>query len=342
MSGLDIEPIGATTLDDESFQRWLGETSPELFTEYLGLTDAARRTLLVRRFRALVAMDGADAHLARRGGRWIAVMGLERQSWDSRHFGVECARLSPYCIAGEVARETVLDVHHEMLAAAVEWARHRGIVLLQRRLLSERLSEIHALESLGFHQVDSVVTLAAPLEQVLRQPLGAGSGATFRAAVDADFDGLAALTLGAFPHSRFVNDRLLSPARGEALYVEWLRRAFENNAASATSAGSGDAGIVVAAVVGRVVGYAAYQIARPLAAAAGTRVATVELIAVDSAYRGLGIGQNLFVHVAGIVQAHGAEVLESSTWINARASMASNQKAGLRVREHLLTYHRHL
>ena len=338
MTGLEVVEIPIEEFDSAQFQSWLGETSPELFREYLLTSSEARSNLLSCRFKKLFANVNSEIHVCKRGNEYLAIIGFERLDWDSRHFGVECGRISPYCISRNMSRVEQSEIHKLMLDLGVEWARRHNVRVLQRRLLSRRLREINVLEELGFHMVDNVVTLAASIKDVLSATRKRKSDLIFRSPEKDELEPLISMTRGAFPYSRFLNDKVLTEKLGDDLYLKWIARLFSEVTESKTS-GAVDLGIIVGMLQDQVVGYVTYRVDQASPQTFGSLIATIELIVVDSAFQGMGIGQNLFREASLVLSNLGADLLESSTWMNQRLAMSSNQKAGLCVRENLFTYH---
>src|SRR6202000_1790227 len=100
---------------------WLGSTRPELFREYLYPDENARRHFLSTRFESLLKKSpSSEIRVGVRGKDYVAVMGFEHQHWDNDHFGVRCARLSPYSVSGDITDDA--DVHSSMLQSGVDWA----------------------------------------------------------------------------------------------------------------------------------------------------------------------------------------------------------------------------
>lgn len=341
MSGFEITEIAAQELGHITCQTWLGKTTPELFREYLRPSDEARRSLLSSRFEKLIARTDATALLCKRSGDYLAVIGFEHQDWDSQHFGVKCGKLSPYCISPDLSCAEQQEIHRLMLGYGIEWARRHKIKVLQRRLLSCRLHEVNVLEELGFHLVDNVVTLAAPIKDVLSVAQERGGKLEFRSPIKSDLDTLISMTRGAFPYSRFVNEKAFPAGLGDDLYLKWLTGLF-GDITEKTANESADQGMILVSVEDQIAGYIAYKVDRELARAVGQCIATIELIVVDPAFQGMGIGKNLLWEATRVLSETGTDLLESSTWINQRLAMASNQKAGLRVCENMFTYHLNL
>lgn len=340
MSAAGLVAVSPEELGSDTMRDWLGKSAPELFREYLNPSNAARSALLSRRFRRI--LDTGGKVFALRGGEGcVALLGYEPLEWDSQHFGIPCARLSPYCHIDGVSGMRLSEVHDIMIGHGVELARGNGISLLQRRLLSRRLDEIRALELSGFHLADNVVTLCGSIKRILASRSKKADGVAYRASRAGDLPSLQDITRGAFPFSRFVTDRILARSLGDDLYVEWLAGHF-NEASRLSGKKSAKKGIIVAVVEGRIAGYAAHDLDQDSKHLFGKCIGTIELIVVAPGFQGKGIGQSLFRKAARTLGDSGAEVLESSTWINQRVALASNQKAGLRVCENLFTYHLHL
>lgn len=340
MSAAGLAAVSPDELGSDAMQEWLGKSAPELFREYLNPSNVARSALLSKRFLRILNARGNVFALKGSEG-CVALLGYEPLEWDSRHFGFPCARLSPYCHTDGLSGNRLSEIHDVMIGHGVELARGNGIRLLQRRLLSRRLDEIRALELSDFHLADNVVTLCGSIKRILATRSKKASGIAYRAARAGDLPALQDITRGAFPYSRFVTDRIFARSLGDELYLKWLAGHFDEASRSSGKASSQE-GIIVAVVEGRIAGYAAYGLDQDSKQLFGECIGTIELIVVAPGFQGKGIGQNLFRKAARMLRDRGAEMLESTTWINQRIALASNQSAGLRVCENLLTYHLHL
>lgn len=335
-------PIAVRVTSAESYRlpaiEWFGRTQPDLFREYMRPGAAVRGQWLAERLEGLAGALGAAVIEARSGDSLAAVLGAQPQPWDTDHFGVPCAKLGPAIVSADISRADTAAALRAVLLAGVDWARTRGTRVLQRRLLASRFAEIKVLEDLDFHMVDNVVTLAAPLAEVIAAAATIRSDVEVRAVTDADLPKLSAMTLDAFPLSRFVNDPVLNAEKGRELYVAWLGQL------AAASAGGGDreSGLLVACRQDMVLGYCAFGVDRSLWDTLGVTMATIELIVVAAAARGMGVGRALLGAAAEQSAEMGATFMESSTWSGQKAALAANQRAGLRVCETLLTYHRYL
>lgn len=320
-------------------QAWLGDTEPECFREYLRPTPAVRGRWLAGRMRGLMGVEGAEVICIGEKEGLQALLCCQPQPWDTRHFGVACAKLGPMCLPSTLPSADIGDLLYALLAAAVEWARATGTRVLQRRILASRFKEIGVLEDLGFHLVDNVVTLAAPMHEVVRCSGPVSEGFRFRDIQASDRDALASMTHGAFPCSRFVTDRMLDPTKGRALYVAWLDQLIDR--------ATGDdprrrPAFVVACRGDAPVGYCTYLIDASVSGDVGLTFATIELIVVSPEARGAGLGSALLRTAAMQAAMEGADTMESSTWSAQKAALAANQAARLKVRETLLTYHCYL
>jgi len=314
---------------------WLGNCAPELFRDYLAPPPDARGRHLANKFHLLLGDETSEIYYLRENATLLAIIGIEYLKWDSEHFSIPCARLSPYCLDGRLAEEKRHAIHQQLLAFCLERAVHNDIKLLQRRLLSMRLDEIRVLEALGFRLTDNVVTLLANTTDITATST-TNHTLQFHPATNDDIEYLALLTRGAFPYNRFVNEPLFSKERGQEVYVRWIENLLN---ATISAPWPKKTWIDICYIGDQAAGYIAFQLDHSAPPLLGQDLGAIELIVVDSHYRGLGIGRQLLAQAARTLHMSGAKRIETSTWINQKAAMASNQKAGFRVHENLLTFH---
>lgn len=326
----------ATLKDVDS--TWLGVSAPEVFRDYLGPTPTARGEYLTSRFQHLLGHPWAEVFLLRENSALRAMIGIERLDWDSEHFDIACARLSPYCLANDLTASTRQHIHEQLLDHCVDRASKKGTKLLQRRLLSSRQDEIRVLERLGFRLADNVVTLTATPDEITAKSVPSPT-LHFRHAAKGDLERLVSLTRGAFPYSRFVNDPLLSKEKGHEVYIRWLARLFNQSLSLPEQERTW---ILVCCIDDQIVGYVAFQVDEIAPSLLGKDLGTIELIVVDSKFRGLGIGQQLLIEAANLFSSKKVPLIETSTWMNQKSALASNQKAGFKVKENLLTFYCYL
>ena len=326
------EPVPA------EFEPWLAATEPEWFREYFEPSSQARGRYLLAQFARAARDATAEIFTARgAGGVLLAAMVVCRLDWDSRHFGIECARIGPYCLTKGGNSRSRLFVHEALTERAVDWSVDHRLRLLQRRLLSRRIDEIRCLEARGFRLADNIVTLTA---DPASEPSSKGKqrDVAFRPANTDDLPALVEMTRDAFPHSRFVHDPVLNPERGRAVYVAWLE-AIVTGDRSAGEKVSADTRVIVCTIRGEIGGYAVINRDPELDALLERRLGLIELFVIAERFRGRGLGSGLLRSVLQQFAGDGVDIVEASTWINGKAALGLYQKAGFSVRENLLSFH---
>jgi GNAT superfamily N-acetyltransferase len=304
---------------------WLAEALPEWVRDYLAPPPAER----ARYFAAGLERAAGTGTVVSADG---AVLGIEPMEWDTRHFGIPCARLAPICIrpSASLAEQGATLAH--LVDQALRWCRGHGVRFLLRRMVAARSAEAAIFEARGFRLVDAIVTLTAAAD-------GApGNGICPLA--ERDLPALRRIVGEAFTHSRFLADRRLDPIKAGQVYVHWLD-------GLATGTGSGEKpGVGAAVLVARdgddAAGFIALRCDPTQDSVFGERLAFIELFAVATASRGRGHGARLLAAAKSWARAVGASLVEASTWAASAAALRSYRGAGFEMRDTLLSFHCHL
>ena len=336
MSLAEIISLDASRLADEHVVEWLGRTTPELFREYLSPSEEERARLLKARLESLLG-KGGEALACDLGDALAAIMGVEDLAWDREHFGFGCVRLSPLAVAGDLAPEGRTQCLQACLDAGIAAARRLKARLVQRRLTAARMDEIRMLEANGFYLADNVLVTSARLEKC-RLP-EAGGGAVVRDCLPSDLERIEAMCAGSFPHSRFVSDPVFDPAKGEQVYVKWMKNAFGNDAGGRDFSGTHG---LTADIDGVVAGFLVFQVQAGDGEGAPPvrRMGEISLFVVDPGARGKGVGTALMRGCLDRAADLGVTRLEATTWVQNRGALAIYQKAGLAVVDNLLCFHK--
>lgn len=306
-------------LESAELHDFLGTTEPEWFREYLMPSPQERSAHLLRRLQRVAAKGNAVTACSSPKGL-CALMALEKQEWDTNHFGFSCARLAPVCNTPLIE----FADRHTILEEGIRQASESGVHLLQRRILSSRTAEITALEQQGFTLADNVCTLfsrQAPAHEE-RADL------RLRTAEERDVESVLAMSENAFTLSRFVQDPVFCRNKGAQVYSNWIRNTIVSP--------QGHIRCLVAESGNTVAGYIAFT----LEACLGRKLGEISLFLVNESFRGKGIGKYLLTAAFSALSATGAEWFEATTWMHNRAAMGLYQSAGLRVVENMFTFHR--
>ena len=183
--------------------------------------------------------------------------------WDSDWFGVRIARVRGHRLT-PARVQTIL-----------RWCRRQHIACLYFLAGSDDAGTIRLAEQAGFRCVDVRMTF----ERELRAGSGARratGGITVRPARPADLPGLRRIARTSHRDTRFFADPGFARPRAAGLYERWIERSYQGAASS----------VLVAARRGRPLGYLT------LRRDAGD-VGRIELVGVEAAVRGQGIGSLL-------------------------------------------------
>ena len=261
---------------------------------------------------AQCAADLAESEvlIVRRHGHAAGALAARPLAWDTAIFGRRMGALRWIVTAGQIA--DARGVAAALLDRALQWRRQRRIAHLVARIEPDQLPIAQQLEGAGFQLMDVLLTL-----QCVRAPSAPAlpRGYTLRPATPADRTAVARIAARVFTVSRYRYDRTLDQRAVDRLYARWAGDAV---------AGQADH-VVVASRAGRVVGFATCLITRdprpPMAAA------TLDLIGVDPAHQGRGLGGALIAAAVrwGLAR---ATVVELRTQAVNAAALAAYQRAG--------------
>lgn len=196
-----------------------------------------------------------------------------------------------------------------------------GECLIYAKVAVEDLEAVQWLEARGFRIVDTNITLERLIENFPAVSLS--SGVNIRQARPEDADAVADLAGRAFTWSRFHKDPLVPDETANRIKADWARNFFDG--------GRGDA-MVVAERAGRIVGFNQLLCPRE-------DLLVIDLIGVDTASRGKGIGGGLVREAAALAPRNGT--LRVGTQLANTGSLRFYQDYGFAVVAASYVLHRH-
>ena len=186
--------------------------------------------------------------------------------WVEGNYAEQCHRL-----------ETVLK-------ACIADAEARGVHFLSTRLPEDGLAALHAVEAVGFRIIESFLTFGrkttSEIPFVRAETRDGGSDFHIRLAQRDEMEPVASIAYRAFQSFRLRVDPQIPESRARHYRREWVRNGFKGRAEA----------IYVAASKNRLVGFA---LLRSKTGAMNEKIGEIELIAVDPAWQGRGIGKAL-------------------------------------------------
>ncbi len=202
--------------------------------------------------------------------------------WDSEHFGVSVWRVGHLGVWGDLAlqRETACALVHSLVSRAYSVGAQTLFVWIPL----DAICVIHALESVGFHVMESQVYWAFDLKgQTLPLPK---TDAVYRAHTLADTESLVALARRMYTHipDRFHADPQFPVAASDELYARWLYNSCTGEAADH---------ILVLDVNGRVAGYSTMRFLDDQAGLCNIRMGQLLLGAIEPEFRQKGLYDDL-------------------------------------------------
>ena len=262
--------------------------------------------------------------------------------WDSEVLGCPAGSIEGLwaegCYAEQRHRlETVLN-------ACIADAEDHGVRFLSVRLPEDAIAALHAVESVGFRIIESFLTFGRKTAgeiPFVRSPdssgLGnetkdGGSDCGVRLAQPDEMETVAAIAHRAFESFRLRVDPQIPESRARHSRREWVRNGFKGRAEAIYVAESENR---LRSESPRIVGFAL------LRSKAGTeKTGEIELIAVDPAFHGRGIGKALVAEAIQHYQGKTSEIHVGTQAKNLRA-IGLYTRMGFSVIRSELSFHRH-
>lgn len=243
-------------------------------------------------------------------------MDIREDRWLSGVFGHRVYRVEPGEPCGKDDATGRLADHVRGQAKALYWA----------KVPVDQVASAALLAAHGFAPVDVNLVFAARAGEVRPAPLPCGIDV--HAARPDEHDALIRIAAMSFRFSRFHLDPLVPRATADAVKREWVRSYVRGT--------RGDR--VLAATVG---GAPAGFLAELASDRKGERVRIIDLVAVEPAFRGRGVGRAL-VRAFLAEGARRADVLEVGTQAANVPSARLYESEGMRLAAAKLVLHRHV
>lgn len=260
---------------------------------------------------------------------------IERLEWDSRLLEMHAARLHYIDVPTRDFTEERLRQLDAVASAIHQYLLGAGVELIDARISSNDLFSTRCLEKIGFHSIDSLVTLGAnakTLRSIVQAKPALTSACVIRPLQPEDEDTVAAITRIAFSDQRVIKDRFfLEPSiqhhAAENLFEEWIRNSIKKHHQGK--------GVVLSAVMeDQVVGYIAVEKNEIVP---GLWYDSLNAIAENA--RGKGIYKALIYSAIEHVVSHEAAWLITKTQVSTERVINSWLHMGASLLESQLTLH---
>jgi dTDP-4-amino-4,6-dideoxy-D-galactose acyltransferase len=229
--------------------------------------------------------------------------------WDSQFFGARIARFEDTRLTPENA------------AAALAWCSENRIECVYLLTDATHAETSIIADKAGFRLVDVRMTLARDLNEPVS--LHTGAGPEIRVASARDLPELMAIARVSHHDSRFYQDPGFQDSRCDDLYATWIERSFEGYADS----------VFVAEMDGIVSGYITCRVSN-------SGEGSIQLLAVRSGARGLGVGSRLVGKALEYLSERGMTTASVVTQGRNIGSLSLYQRCGFRTNNVQHWYHR--
>ena len=263
---------------------------------------------------SLMLCDGND--------RLLAYAGHQSLDWDSNILALRSARIGYLWSLGDyrVQRRRL----SRLVKASIDQDRDEQVEFMSTRIPCEDIASVHALEDNGFRLIESYLTFVSCSSAKADGPR---PDDRVRPAGPADAGGVSQLAFEAFRYNRYMIDPLLPKKQARHSRLVWVQNAFKGRAEA-----------VYLAEVDKVI--AGFLIMRPIEGDNDRKIGLIDLIAVDSRFRGQGIGSSLVSQALRHYQGK-VDLVEVGTQASNVAAVNLYQKMGFRFLRSEYSLHWH-
>lgn len=267
--------------------------------------------------------------VAEETGKPIGLICVERLDWDTKHFGIEMAKIRYLVASGDYSE--AYGVKCELISRVLEECGQKRISHLSARVHKEDLSSIHALESKGFRLMGIIVTHFLDLRK--RNFVHLENKWHVRQFKPDDVPKLANIAMECYKEKPVATDRFhadpsLPKEKSDALYVQWITNSCK---------GSSDT-IFVAEMNGTPVGFTVWKVDRSLGEKLGVRFGFGMLNGVTSSARGKSVHGSL-LNAALQWIADKVDIIEVGSQISNYATQRAWNKLGFKTIRSQCTLH---
>ena len=253
--------------------------------------------------------------------RLQALAGWRFLPWDTQVLG--CPSGS---VGGLWAEGCYAEQRHRLetvLKACISDAEDHGVRFLSVRLPEGAIAALHAVEAVDFRIIESFLTFGRKTDGEI--PFNGGSDFCIRLAHSDEMETAAAIAYRAFQSFRLRVDPQIPESRARHSRREWVRNGFKGRAEA----------IYVAESDNHLVGFALLR-----SKVSTEKIGEIELIAVDPAFHGRGIGKALVAEAIRHYQGKTSEIQVGTQAKNLQA-IGLYTRMGFSVVRSELSFHRH-
>ena len=222
------------------------------------------------------------------------LLGCQISKWDYNHFGFKIAFIHVLIAGQTYESEKIL---FSLLKDCIKGLYESGIKFISTRINGDNLSAIHAFESLGFRYYENIIRPVAFCEDV--GSINNTSGVRFMTEDDLTFV-VDIASKDTFQRSHYHRDSKFDTKKVNLMHRKWVQTAWKNNDP-----------IAVIEVEDRIGGFFICSFDNLLSEKMGYKYGQMKNLAVDSNFRGKGLGEKLWVGTMALMKQSGASYIDS-------------------------------
>ena len=219
------------------------------------------------------------------------LLGVRLSKWDEDHFGFKMANLQVFTLPYQ---DVQIAIFQTLLQHAISFLKGEGVKFISSRINGDCLQALHALEDVGFRYYDNVIW---PI--VSTQYFEADT--KIRLAKSNELEEIKILAEKfQFNRGHYYCDEKFNKGKVDAMYPKWIDTAIKNNEP-----------ISVVEINNVLAGFFVFKIDDELFRFTGYKYGRLRLLALNSEFRGVGAGSELFKGTLSIIRKMGADFIDS-------------------------------
>jgi len=239
-----------------------------------------------KNIRIFKAIDNESAVLVR----------LIDSDWDYEHFGFKVAKIDNPIVINKCMPKFAEDV----LVQSLNDCKKRGVRLVVSRVNGDNLTFIHALERSGFKYYENIIWAVAELSEVFDDRLDINNISVFNPSVD-DLNEIKHIAFNnQYQRGHYHCDEKISKESANSLYAQWVQSAYDTGKL-----------IVLVKDSSQIAGYFICEIDEKLNTYFGVKYGRLQSLAIDTSFRGKGLGKKLFEGTLNILNKAGCKYVDS-------------------------------
>ncbi|MFH2036257.1 MAG: GNAT family N-acetyltransferase [Candidatus Zixiibacteriota bacterium] len=221
------------------------------------------------------------------------LIGCRISKWDYEHFNIKMANIAVLSSDNNGDSEKTIS---NILDNCIDKLKSENIEFISTRICGSNISAIHAIESKGFKYFENIIW---PVTLCLDVKLEDNS--CVRLMNDKDMETALKIARGnTYQSSHFHCDKRFDKDKVNLMHVKWLESAWKANKS-----------IAIIEYNNKVAGYFVFEIDSDLSQAMGYKYGRMQSMALDSNFRGKGLGTKLFSGTISLMKDMGAEYIDS-------------------------------